>query len=167
MLNHLRVKKKLILTNEKSRPGIKLDSLWGLVYHYVGNPGQSKDGVRAYFEQGHYASAHFIIDDKGIVQIIPLDEVAWHAGAPWWNRNTIGIEMCHDDWTGALSRHVWDRAVYLGAALCYSYGINPQENIVRHYDITGKLCPKWMVEHEADWLEFREEIAEELEVLCQ
>lgn len=28
------------------------------------------------------------------------------------------------------------------------------QDVIRHYDVTGKICPKYFVEHEDQWKEF-------------
>ena len=33
-----------------------------------------------------------------------------------------------------------------------------QEDVIRHYDVTGKICPKYFVEHEDAWEEFRDNV---------
>ena len=33
------------------------------------------------------------------------------------------------------------------------------ESIIRHYDVSGKLCPKYFVEHEEEWVKFKEDVA--------
>ena len=41
----------------------------------------------------------------------------------------------------------------LTAWLCRHFGVSPDQ-IIRHYDITGKDCPKYFVEHEDAWEQF-------------
>jgi N-acetyl-anhydromuramyl-L-alanine amidase AmpD len=44
-------------------------------------------------------SAHFVVSRRGqIVQLVPVTDVAWHAGNAWWNLHSIGIE--HEGWAG-------------------------------------------------------------------
>ena len=33
-----------------------------------------------------------------------------------------------------------------------------EKDVIRHYDITGKICPKYFVEDEAAWEKFREDV---------
>jgi len=127
-----------------------------------------------------YASAHFIIGIDGeIMQVIPTDEVAYHVGGKWytdkahrsfpgyttnarmedvndfWTPNwcTIGIEMCHPNTTGKFTNQTLHAAKWLGNYLLKRNFIG-YDQIFRHYDITGKNCPKWFVEHEMDWKRF-------------
>jgi N-acetylmuramoyl-L-alanine amidase CwlA len=40
-----------------------------------------------------------------------------------------------------------------------------EEDIIRHYDVTGKLCPLYYVEHEEEWLQFRRDVMAEADRL--
>ena len=31
-------------------------------------------------------------------------------------------------------------------------------NVIRHYDVTGKICPKYFVEHEDAWEQFKSDV---------
>ena len=50
------------------------------------------------------------------------------------------------------------------AFLCEKYGLT-QENVIRHYDVTGKICPKYFVEHEDAWKQFKGDVGVKLEKL--
>lgn len=39
------------------------------------------------------------------------------------------------------------------------YGLSSQ-NVIRHYDVTGKMCPKYYVKHEQAWREFCNKVQE-------
>jgi len=125
-----------------------------------------------------YASAHYIIGMDGeIIRCIPDEEVAYHVGARRYtalaqrqfhgytsnerratpNWCTIGIELNHPDWTGEFTEATLEAAVSLGKSLLRTHLLGSHD-VYRHYDITGKLCPKWFVKHEAAWLGFRDDI---------
>ena len=38
-----------------------------------------------------------------------------------------------------------------------------EEDVIRHYDITGKICPKYFVDDEAAWKRFKQDVKEMLE----
>jgi len=62
-------------------------------------------------------SAHFVVSRKGqIVQLVPVGDVAWHAGNTWWNRHSIGIE--HEGWAG---RRAYTLAEYRASAELVAY----------------------------------------------
>ena len=51
--------------------------------------------------------------------------------------------------------------VQLTAFLCKKYGLT-EKDVIRHYDVTGKNCPKYFVEHEDEWEIFKADVAEAL-----
>ena len=114
------------------------------------------------------ASADFAVDDRDIVQFNPdiKNYYCWAVGdtkqssrggakfnGKAYNRNTISIEICstcnpatstavskpnHDGWS--FTDAALNNAVWLAKLIMKKYNI-PIENVVRHYDITGKYCP--------------------------
>ena len=122
-----------------------------------------------------YASAHYIIGvHGGILEVVPHDEIAYHCGAatytPWMKRKYpqhttnednhhtgngafIGVEMGHPDATGEFTHETFESAVWLALYLMKEYPMTP-DDMVRHFDISGKICPKWWVEHPAEWNRF-------------
>ena len=159
---------KLLLTkNPYSRPGTKLKYVQNIVIHYVANPGTSAEANRNYFENlrkkannpdGISASAHFIVGLKGeVVQCIPLTEIAY-ANYPR-NEDTVSIEVCHPDETGQFGEETYQTVVKLTSDLLKIYGLTA-DDVIRHYDISGKLCPKYYVENEDAWEKLREDIRE-------
>jgi hypothetical protein len=157
------VKQELIRKNIYSRPAVSLRQVNDIVIHYVANPGSSAEQNRNYFdrladqgEKGTSASAHFIIGlDGEIIQCIPIHEIAYASN----NRNsdTIAIECCHPDETGKFTEATYESLVKLTAWLCDETGIS-RKDIIRHYDITEKNCPKYFVDHEEAWKTFRNDV---------
>ena len=111
------------------------------------------------------ASADFCVDDRDIVQFNPdpRNYYCWAVGDKRQitggaslngialNKNTISIEICssckpgfsvananHEGWY--FTEAALNNAVKLAKILMKTYNI-PIERVVRHYDITGKLCP--------------------------
>ncbi|MFW5669697.1 MAG: N-acetylmuramoyl-L-alanine amidase family protein, partial [Acetivibrio ethanolgignens] len=143
---------ELFLTpNEYSRPQEVLKEVNGIVVHYTANPGTDAEANRNYFEglkDSHRTkvSSHFIIGlDGTIVQCIPLDEIAYASNKR--NLDTISIECCHKDESGKFTKATYRSLVELLAWLCGEYNLK-EENIIRHYDVTGKDCPRYYVKHE-------------------
>ena len=152
--------------NPYSRPQLPLEEIHGIVIHYVGNPGTSAQANRSYFEglaagtDGVYASAHFIVGLEGeVVQCIPLTEEAYASNSR--NADTIGIEVCHPDETGEFSAITYDRLVDLTADLCLQLKLTA-EDVIRHYDVTGKNCPKYYVENPEAWDAFRQAVTDRI-----
>ena len=152
---------QLLTINEYSRPGIPLEQVNGIVIHYTANPGTSAQDNRDYFEglkNSHTtkASSHFIIGLEGeIVQCIPCNE--WAYASNERNEDTISIECCIPDESGEFSKQTYDSLVELVSWLCFRYGLT-QKDLLRHYDITGKNCPKYYVQNEDAWESFCEDV---------
>lgn len=161
------VERDLLRVNEWSRPGDPLEKIEGVVLHYVGNPGTTAQANRNYFQslsdgkEGVYASSHFIVGLEGeVVQCVPLTEIAYASNAR--NGDTVSVEVCHPDETGEFSPVTYDRAVELTAWLCGTFALDPERDVIRHYDVSGKLCPLYYVEHEDAWEAFRRDVDEAL-----
>lgn len=157
---------QLLTVNEYSRPGVVLEEVNGIVVHYTANPGTSAMANRNYFEglkDSHAAkvSSHFIIGIEGeVVQCIPCAE--WAYASNERNGDTISIECCIPDESGAFTERTYDSLVELVSWLCFRYGLT-EEDLLRHYDVTGKSCPKYFVEQPDAWDAFREDVADYME----
>lgn len=149
---------EFLTPNEYSRPGIALESINGIVVHYTANPGTTAQQNRNYFEglaesKETKASSHFIIGLSGeIIQCIPLNEIAYASKER--NADTISIECCIDNEAGRFTEKTYEALVELTAWLVGEYDLEI-EDIIRHYDVTGKNCPKYFVEHESAWVDFK------------
>ena len=162
------VERDYLPVNPYSRPGDPLEKINGVVIHYVGNPGTTAHANRNYFEslssgeEGTYASSHFIVGlDGEVIQCVPLTEVAYASNSR--NEDTVSIEVCHPDETGEFSHVTYDRTVELTAWLCREFRLDPETDVIRHYDVTGKECPRYYVEHPEAWDTFRADVAAEME----
>lgn len=136
----------LIPKNTKARPGYAMFPLF-ITIHNTGNPDEGATAARhAFYKtvnggQNNPVSYHFIVDDKEIIQLIPCDEVAWHAGDGvngQGNRKSIAIEICEN--VDGDIRKATDKAVQLTRYLMQKYNI-PLENVVQHNKWSGKNCP--------------------------
>ena len=154
--------------NHYSRPGTPLEEINAVVVHYVGNPGTTARANRDYFatlalgRDGTYASSHFVVGLEGeVIQCIPLTEVAYASNHR--NSDTVAIEVCHPDDTGEFSPETYAAVVELTAWLCREFRLNPAEDVIRHYDVTGKECPRWYVKNPEAWEAFRVAVEEKME----
>ena len=149
---------QLLPINEYSRPGTKLEKIKGIVVHYTGNPGTTAMQNRGYFEglaetKTTKASSHYIIGLSGeIIQCVPLDEIAYASNQR--NVDTVSIECCIDNEAGKFNDKTYDSLVQLTAWLVGEYDLTISD-IIRHHDVTGKICPKYFVEHESAWEDFK------------
>lgn len=126
-------------------------------------------GADVYMTQKYFntttreASAHYAVQDDAIVQMVEDTDTAWHAGDRYnpviQNSNSIGIEINvhpESDFNVAM-----DNAMELTKHLMEKYDI-PADNVVRHYDVTGKTCPRMMIEDDPTlWTKFKAGIGDE------
>ncbi len=157
------VKEDLLPVNEFSRCGDKLTQVNAVVIHYVGNPNTTAWQNRSYFENlatsgETSASSNLIVGLEGEALLcVPLDEVAYCSNDR--NYDTVSIEFCHPAADGKPTQETYDTLVKLTAWLCDLYGLDAQEDVIRHYDVTGKQCPMYFVENEAEWTQFKADVA--------
>ena len=138
-----------------------------LVFHYVGATGGAEANAKYYGRTpGIGASAHYFVghasEGAAIWQSVAEADTAWHCGAKRYrhptcrNANSIGVEMCchldaRGNWT--IDEATMAAAAELGRDIMARYGI-PLENVLRHYDVTGKLCPRPLID-EGKWAAFK------------
>ena len=65
----------------------------------------------------------------------------------------ISIEVCHPDAGGVFTDASYQSLVKLTAWLCDNFHLS-RDRVIRHYDVTGKLCPLHFVEDEEAWEQF-------------
>lgn len=157
---------ELLTPNKYSRPQTKTERINNIVIHYTANPGATAQQNRDYFDglkDTHLtqASSHFIVGLNGeIIQCIPTWEMAYASNNR--NQDTVSIECCHPNESGRFNWKTYRSMVELSAWLCLKFGLT-EENLIRHYDVTGKNCPKYFVEHPEKWNEFRSDVGKSLE----
>ena len=146
-----------------------------LVYHYTGNDGDKAANNAKYFQNNIVkASAHYFVDDTTVWRSVPDLKVAWSVGGSKYanadktgggtmygiitNTNSISIEMCDTIRNGVYqaSEATLVNAAELGRELMEKYGI-PIENVYRHFDVTGKHCPSYLVNAQK-WAEFKKRL---------
>lgn len=162
------VQEEFLTPNVNSRPGTSLETVNGIVVHYTANPGTDAIANRNYFEsrkeeadtRENKVSSHFIIGlDGTIVQCIPLDEISYASNDR--NQDTISIECCHPRKDGKFTSDTYRSLLKLTAWLCDTYELDT-ENIIRHYDVSGKLCPLYYVKHPGKWEKFLADVRQTL-----
>lgn len=157
------ISEQFLTVNEWSRPGDKIKSLDYIVIHYLGNPETTAQQNHDYFEslkdlQNTSMSANYVIGlDGEIIHCVPDDEVAYASNSA--NEYSISIENCHPDDTGRFTDETYASLVHLVAYLSDYYDLD-RDQIIRHYDVTGKPCPKYYVDHPGAWEAFLDEVME-------
>ena len=153
---------QLLDVNPYSRPGTETEEITGIVIHYTANPGSTAQNNRDYFnglKDSHEteASSNFIVGlDGEIIQCVPTWEMAYASNSR--NIDTVSIECCHPDETGKFTDETYRSLVQLTAWLCVKFDLT-EDQVIRHYDVTGKNCPKYFVENEDAWAQFKEDAA--------
>lgn len=149
-----------------------------IVIHYTANDGDTDDGNGNYFANNIVgASAHYFVDDDSITRSVPDDYIAWAVGGSKYkytkggtfygkctNANSISIELCDTKKNGVydFTEATMKNAADLVKLLMEKYTV-PVERVIRHYDVTGKVCPKPFVDDEKAWKEFKERLVDNME----
>lgn len=147
-----------------------------IVIHYTGNDGDTAENNGKYFQRDlkaeklNVASAHYFVDDKEIIRSVPDNHIAYSVEGTNYggrlhgianNANTLNIELCDTVKNGTIAptKKTIDNALELVRAKIKEHNI-PQENVIRHYDITKKACPAYWVNDERWRAEFWNRITE-------
>lgn len=152
------IKKELMPASLEGKSYSKKDSAnsW-IVIHNTGGSSTAKSTANHFFNgavvEGKkvYTSAHYCVDDKEIYQILENTWKGHHAGNPKSgmygadrgasNNNSIGIEMC--DGAKCDKEKAVEIVIELARYLCRELKI-PVDNVIQHYDVSGKDCPQWI-----------------------
>ena len=148
---------QIIQVDGLSRRGEKLEDIRNIVIHYVGNPGTTAQQNHDWYENPQSeVSSHFLIGLEGeIIQCIPLDEFS--SATNHRNKDTISVEVCHTDDSGKFNDAAYSSLVRLTVWLLENTGLKP-EDVIRHYDVTGKECPRYFVRNEDSWHLFLQDV---------
>ena len=152
-----------------------------IVLHYTGNDGDTDESNGKYFRDNDVGvSAHYFVDDDSVTRSVPDNYVAWAVGGKkcascaqtgggkfygkCTNANSISIEMCDSkkDGTVQASDETIANAQALTLELMKKYNV-PVENVIRHFDVTGKLCPAYMVD-EKKWAAFKAGLEDDMKL---
>lgn len=156
------------LTNVNFYKGVNKINKY-ITIHYTANDGDTAKGNSNYFKSvNRGSSANYFVDENNIVQVVDDMDSSWSVGvdyskgkAPYWNKctnyNSISIEMCsRKDSKGDyyIKDETVENTIKLVKYLCEKHNI-PYSNVLRHYDVCGKICPKPFVDSPSKWLEFK------------
>ncbi len=158
------IDKQIIRMHNTARTGTGLDGVKNIVIHYVGNPGTTAQNNRDYFDKpSTEVSSHFLVGlDGEVIQCVPLWEKS--AASNWRNSDTVSVEVCHPDESGKFSDVTYKSVVKLTAWLLKETGLD-ENAVIRHYDITEKLCPLYYVKNEDAWKQLKKDIGNALSEL--
>ena len=137
--------------NPSNYGGLRGATVKYIVIHYTANDGDTAQANGRYFANNDKlgASAHWFVDENDRVLSVEEHFVAWHCGGAMYNHpecrnsNAIGVELCSRraaDGTYYFTPETVANAQGLVRELMEKYDI-PVDHVIRHYDVTGKVCP--------------------------
>lgn len=153
---------------KKRRPGHALD--WAMItIHATANPRSKAAGERAWLDNSSnvndFVGWHLCVDDIQVIEAIPLNEVAWHAGDGlngFGNRKTIGIEICES----GDRRKTLDNAATLVAGLLYEKKKTVANIRQHHYWNKRTSCPAILrANNNTEWNRFLSLVEKKLNAL--
>lgn len=111
-------------------------------------------------------SFHFAVDEREVVQLLPLEFHGWHAGDGEGDGNlrSVGVEICRSIFRGEndwLYRRAEENATLLASSLLRHFGLPPSA-LRTHRDWSGKYCPHRILE-ENSWDAFVSRVAAKLD----
>jgi len=132
-----------------------------IVVHNTANDASARNEIRYMIRNNNQISFHFAIDEKEVVQGIPLNRNAWHAGdgnGPG-NRRGIAIEIAYSKSGGAR----FDQAEILASKFIAqllterNWGI---DRVHKHQDYSNRRCPHRTIDR--GWARFLNMIRNEM-----
>lgn len=135
-----------------------------IVVHNTANDATARNEIAYMIKNDNQVSYHYAIDDKEIIQAIPENRNAWHAGDGngSGNRKGIGIEICYSKSGG--SKFI---AAEKLAAKFIAFKLNEKgwgiDKVKKHQDFSGKYCPHRTLD--MGWQRFLNMVKDELDKL--
>ncbi|MEC3674771.1 peptidoglycan-binding protein [Bacillus velezensis] len=137
-----------------------------ITIHNTANDASAANEISYMTGNSESTSYHFAVDDKEVIQGIPLNRNAWHSGDGTngtGNRKSIAVEICYSKSGGARYRAAEALAIKFVAQLLKERGWGV-DKIRKHQDWNGKYCPHRILS-EGRWDQVKAAIAAELERL--
>lgn len=156
----LNIEKKLISLNYSK--GVTIIPKY-VVVHETDNESPTADA------EGHYnywnsdpnaqTSAHFVVDENKAIQLGEFNWRMWHCGEKYnpniGNFNTIAVEICVN---GNYMKARQNAIELIKDYILPKTGI-PVSNLIRHFDVTGKTCPRKMINNPSLWKDFINQVS--------
>ena len=145
---------KIIKVNKYNRPGTASKPV-RICVHYTGQAGTGADRLALFYanvaagmfpnSSANWTSTQYIVGlDGEVIRIVPDNEIAYAASGK--NNGTLHIEVCYKQSSGEFEQESKAALRELVQYLMQQYGISA-DKVVRHYDLTGKLCPYFYVDN--------------------
>ena len=149
----------LVDEGNPSRTGLALDGVADIAVHYTGNPGTTAMQTQNFYNNTDSdVSSHFVVGMDGeIVMCIPLNERS--SATNHRNNDTISIEVAHPTADGKFTDESYQALIKLVNWLRQKYNLST-DHVIRHYDVTGKECPRYYVQHPEAWEQFKRDLGQ-------
>lgn len=163
------MKIKKLLTKTENCGGLRtLKSVKYVVFHYTGNKGDTAENNAKYFHNNTPGtSAHFFVDRQGnVYQSVDIARTAYAVGKDYrfgrpgeakyygkcTNTNSVSIELC--DCADKVPS--WEHIKAAKELVSHIQKKCPNaKNIIRHWDVNGKICPARMIgKNNKEWEHF-------------
>lgn len=156
---------KFMKINKYGRPGTKRRKTTKIAFHFTGQHDVSAKNTVSYFSNvvanGYrvngryiYASSHLVIGLQGeLYHIVPFNEIAYTTNSA--NAYSIGVECATTGADDHYTDEEYKTMVKIGAWLAQTYRLDPRNDFIRHYDVTGKICPRYFVNNVKAWKQFK------------
>ena len=156
---------KFMKINKYGRPGTKRRKTTKIAFHFTGQHDVSAKNTVSYFSNvvanGYrvngryiYASSHLVIGLQGeLYHIVPFNEIAYTTNSA--NAYSIGVECATTGADDHYTDEEYKTMVKTGAWLAQTYRLDTRNDFIRHYDVTGKICPRYFVNNVKAWKQFK------------
>lgn len=137
----------------------------GICIHNTSNDASAENEVKYMINNNSSTSYHVAVDEKHVIQAIPFNRNAFHAGDGAngeGNRKYISIEICRSTGDLLTFKKCEDNCAKYVAHLLKQYGWTVK-NVKRHKDFSGKNCPHRTID--LGWERFLDKIQAELDKL--
>lgn len=152
--------KMLIPYNSRTRPSKEKFKKTTITIHTTANPSSTARNERNWLvnpNNNRTASWHLCMDQKEIIEAIPEDEIAYHAGNATGNRYSIGLELCESGDFKVTEQ----KAINFLASELHKRGWGV-DRIRTHQSWSGKNCPRLLL---PTWNNFLQRIESKLNEL--
>ena len=137
----------------------------GVCVHNTANDAAAENEIKYMITNNNQVSFHVVVDDKEVVQGIPFDRNAWHAGDGGngdGNRKYLAVEICYSKSGGDRFIQAEKNAAKWIAKTLKNHSWTTS-NVKKHQDFSGKYCPHRTLD--MGWQRFLNMIQEELDKL--
>ena len=114
-----------------------------IVVHNTANDASAKNEVKYMQNNKSQTSFHYAVDDKEVIQALPLNRNSWNVGDGRngkGNREGINIEICYSKSGGSRFVLAEKRSAKLIAEILDMRGWDISK-VTKHQDYSGKYCP--------------------------